>query len=333
MTGHTAPEQAPKSELYRHTFRSIDAMSEAVRRARPNRSWQANQLSAGLGSGRVAALITPTTRLTATEILGDVEVKASDEILAFGINIGTSGQLRQWDRPADRGMVLLYTPGAEHRGTYFQAASYISMDIDAGMLFAEALTAGFPIDETMVATSRLLAGRLDSRSVGWLARIARRLHHGRLPTLPPGMRLESLILAKLLPMMAFSETPRLRQGAAEATRIVSRARAFIETEIAEPIPVDDICRAAGCSRSALYRAFETCLGESPQNYVLKLRLNRVREDLASPSEAVRTVTIVSHRWGITELGRLANRYRAQFGELPSETLARRLRVASDRHPR
>ncbi len=65
------------------------------------------------------------------------------------------------------------------------------------------------------------------------------------------------------------------------------------------------------------------LGETPQSYVLKMRLNRIRQDLASPAEAERTVTTVSHQWGIPELGRLAARYRQQFGELPRETLARR----------
>lgn len=69
------------------------------------------------------------------------------------------------------------------------------------------------------------------------------------------------------------------------------------------------------------------MNDTPQQFILKLRLNRIRRDLATADEAERTVTVVSMRWGITELGRLAHRYREQFGELPSETL-RRSRGAS-----
>ena len=66
------------------------------------------------------------------------------------------------------------------------------------------------------------------------------------------------------------------------------------------------------------------MGETPQQFILNLRLNRIRRELVhSEEEEERTVTVVSMRWGITELGRLAARYREQFGELPSETLRRR----------
>lgn len=90
--------------------------------------------------------------------------------------------------------------------------------------------------------------------------------------------------------------------------------------------------ASFASRRTLYRAYAETLDETPQSYILKLRLNRIRRDLAAPNEAMRTVTVVSNHWGIPELGRLASRYREQFGELPRQTLARRgLAAAMDTH--
>ena len=105
--------------------------------------------------------------------------------------------------------------------------------------------------------------------------------------------------------------------------IVRTARDYIHAHLGQPIQVDELCRVAGVSRATLFRAFDQCLGESPLAYVLQLRLNRIRADLATPHEARQTVTTVSHKWGVAELGRMAERYRAQFGESPSDTLRKR----------
>jgi AraC-like DNA-binding protein len=55
---------------------------------------------------------------------------------------------------------------------------------------------------------------------------------------------------------------------------------------------------------------------------MRLRLHRIRHDLASDEERACTVALIANQWGISELGRMARRYRDLFGELPSETLAK-----------
>ncbi len=105
-------------------------------------------------------------------------------------------------------------------------------------------------------------------------------------------------------------------------RIVEQARAFIELNLPEPISVDDIAAACSTSRRTLFRAFASVLVESPQSYVHRIRLHRIRRDLASDAEMPRSVAHIANHWGIGELGRLSVAYRAQFGERPSETLAR-----------
>ncbi|MGD9511743.1 MAG: helix-turn-helix domain-containing protein [Geminicoccaceae bacterium] len=106
-------------------------------------------------------------------------------------------------------------------------------------------------------------------------------------------------------------------------RIVARARAFVLENLEHPLSVDAMAAAAFTSHRTLHRAFNTVLDETPQAFVRKLRLHRIRHDLASPAEAACTVAVVANRWGIGELGRLAGWYRDLFGELPSETLAGR----------
>jgi AraC-like DNA-binding protein len=141
--------------------------------------------------------------------------------------------------------------------------------------------------------------------------------------LPPGFHLDEMIVAAAIAQLGRSPSDEDPMQLGGYYRIVARARAYIDAHLEGPIAIDDLLAVAFASRRTLYRAFAETLDESPQSYILKLRLNRIRRDLAAPNEAMRTVTVVSNQWGIPELGRLASRYREQFGELPRETLARR----------
>jgi AraC-like DNA-binding protein len=114
-----------------------------------------------------------------------------------------------------------------------------------------------------------------------------------------------------------------RAGRTDAhAMIVRRARAYILEHLAEPICPDTLAQAAHTSRRTLFRAFAEILDDSPQIYVMRLRLHRIRHDLASDEERACTVALIANQWGISELGRMARRYRDLFGEFPSDTLAR-----------
>ena len=103
-------------------------------------------------------------------------------------------------------------------------------------------------------------------------------------------------------------------------RLVARARAWIDANLGEPIGIDAIAAAAGASRRTLSRAFFDVLEESPQAYVTRLRLHRIRSDLVAHAVSAPKIAEASNRWGICELGRMAGRYKDMFGELPSETV-------------
>ena len=111
-------------------------------------------------------------------------------------------------------------------------------------------------------------------------------------------------------------------------RLVARARAWIDDHLGEPIDIDDIAAAAGASRRTLSRAFFDVLEESPRAYVTRLRLHRIRSDLVDDAVSVPRIAEASNRWGVCELGRMAERYKAMFDELPSETVRlRKTRLA------
>ncbi|MEZ5786949.1 MAG: helix-turn-helix domain-containing protein [Xanthobacteraceae bacterium] len=105
---------------------------------------------------------------------------------------------------------------------------------------------------------------------------------------------------------------------------VQKAEAWIEANLANAIGVEDIATAIGVSPRALQTAFRRVRGYSPINAVFRRRLERSRAALvaAGPND---TVTKIATDLGFFELGRFAVRYRQEFGEKPSETLARSLR--------
>ncbi len=79
-----------------------------------------------------------------------------------------------------------------------------------------------------------------------------------------------------------------------------------------------LSHAAGYSERRVRAAFKEMTGVSPMSFMRARALHEVRRELSSGAAA--SVTDTAFRWGFTELGRFAQAYREQYGELPSETL-------------
>lgn len=106
-----------------------------------------------------------------------------------------------------------------------------------------------------------------------------------------------------------------------APRQVKRAQDFIRENAALPIALSDIAAASGVGARALQIAFKRTYGVTPMHALTRERLRRARVDLERRA-ADDSVTDVALRWGFSHLGRFSADYRAEFGELPRETLRR-----------
>lgn len=104
---------------------------------------------------------------------------------------------------------------------------------------------------------------------------------------------------------------------------VCKAEEWIDANLLDAIGVEEIATAIGVSPRALQSAFRRVRGYTPSNAILRRRLERSRAALAAagPDD---TVTKIATELGFYELGRFAVRYRQEFSEKPSETLARGL---------
>ena len=117
---------------------------------------------------------------------------------------------------------------------------------------------------------------------------------------------------------ARSDRTRQAQG-----QIVKVAEEYALAHADERIYVTDLCKVAAVSERTLEYAFKEIAGLTPMNYLVRLRLHRVRQALLAAAPEATTVSIEALNWGFWHFGEFSRAYRECFGELPSDTLRRR----------
>lgn len=116
---------------------------------------------------------------------------------------------------------------------------------------------------------------------------------------------------------------RERGNASSRRRLVVLTHELVERRPDEPPSVPELCQALHVSRRTLQYAFEDEVGVNPIAYLRSVRLNGVRRTLREGGGGL-TVQRAAAHWGFWNLSAFAADYRRQFGERPSETLARAL---------
>lgn len=103
-------------------------------------------------------------------------------------------------------------------------------------------------------------------------------------------------------------------------RTVQAAQRMIEDRLPEAIQLGEICSEIDVSRRTLERAFREHMGLSPWAYILTRRLLHARRILRQSRPEETTVGSAAIAAGLAHAGRFSTRYRALFGEHPSDTL-------------
>ncbi len=98
------------------------------------------------------------------------------------------------------------------------------------------------------------------------------------------------------------------------------------SDIDQSLSISDLARQNGVPERTLRTAFQKCYGLSPVKYLRIHRLHQARQLLLASCPDETTVTQIGFGLGFWELGRFASAYRQLFGELPSETLRKPVRV-------
>jgi AraC-like DNA-binding protein len=136
---------------------------------------------------------------------------------------------------------------------------------------------------------------------------------------------EHLVIHGLLDILWNATHPHCNFGGIRLSgRALRAAIQFCQQNAASPISMVDIAAAANAGVRTVQRAFRAELGMSPMDYLKRVRLERVREDLLRirQGQIEGTITAVATRWGFVHLGRFSQDYRDAYGERPSDTIGR-----------
>jgi AraC-like DNA-binding protein len=312
----TAPGAATVSRGWtRVPITRIEDLSEAVYGA----GLDAMQISCGPVTGSLSFAEWDGIVLSAGRVDGTVALRGplSGDMITLGIGLELQPGSRQWLNEVSTRGLGVYLPGDDHDALYMPGSRYVTLSLTQERLEILAARQGILLDPRRLGTGidrHLLPEDLVTRLRAWFDDIHEAAPAARSPA-ETGASLLPAILAHV------ARPPHIRTDGVNRSGyalVVARARDFIFANLDRPLSIDVIAAAANASQRTLYRAFTTVLDETPQSYVRKVRLHRIRSDLATAAE----VTVAASQWGVGDFGRLSARYRALFGELPSQTLAR-----------
>jgi AraC-like DNA-binding protein len=251
----------------------------------------------------------------------------SNTMTTLGLGITMTPGSRQWLHELGSGGVGILRAADTQEANYLSGSLYAAVTLHADQLEEIAADRGLVLDAKQLGGSGLSPHLLSNTNLGVLQREFTRVHTDDEQSLQNAAILGRFLLNCLIDHLA--RQPRPQAGPRNTNgheRIVARAQHYIMEHLEVPLSISAIARAAFASQSTLYRAFHEVLDETPQSFIRKMRLNRIRRDLATEDEARCTITILANRWGVGELGRFAGWYRELFGELPSLTRARRMAI-------
>ncbi len=97
-------------------------------------------------------------------------------------------------------------------------------------------------------------------------------------------------------------------------RRLCRGRDLLVAEYRSRVLLEHAAREACLSEFHFHRLFRNTFGETPHDFLTRLRMDRARQMLASE----RPVTEVCFEIGYESLGSFSTKFRAQFGRSPVE---------------
>ncbi|MBP2455416.1 AraC family transcriptional regulator [Mycolicibacterium lutetiense] len=305
--------------LVRTPITRLEDLGDAVNQA----GLKAFQLSGAAPSGSLLHAAHAGVALSSGQFDSRVQIGGalSDEAISICVGLQIPPRNRLMLRDIDTGIVSLFRPGDEQEAFHDHNTRYAVITLSEETLESEAERLGLPFSPNAFRHTGIHPQPMARTHLTAISTVLARLHQADSQT-----RLDSAALADIVAALIghFSQRPAplILRPLRQREKIVELTRTHIDQNLDQHLDTEDLARRAGVSRRTLTRAFEETLGESPRSYVTRMRLHRIRCDLLAADPRATTIADVSNQWGISELGRMSARYRALFGELPSQTRLR-----------
>lgn len=238
--------------------------------------------------------------------------------LMLCLTLGSGSRL--WHDKAKVCEAVVVMPTGDFDAIFAGRSAYVAATLTEDRLRSEIVRPGYWCDHGTSGRATIRRDTIPSPDVEEIRRQVTLIHRSSSNAVRPG--LGSAILRLLIGRFARSSSTSDTFLSSRKAGIVRQARDYIDENLSAPIRMADLVLATGVSARTLHRAFKDILEETPQGYVRRARLHRVRRDLVSWRRLNCTIGDVAARWGAgSDPGRLAVRYRELFGEKPSMTLA------------
>lgn len=305
-------------------FFDVDEMCAAVR------SWQLDFLPLSLSAGttkvgriiqsRVGPLELAHARFwTSLEQNGS----APEGMLTFAVP--EAGMSRLWWRghDADRHTVLVYQPGSELR-----CFSGTDFDVHTISISEEQIGAICEINEIPVSLSKQ-RGDVFHAAGRSLDRLRTLLRRYRDEDRQSSSDSSSTIVALLASGWAARHGRVWRRPTMRARdRAIHKSLELMEASDLAALSPPQLSAHSGVSLRTLEYAFLDRFEMTPAAFLKARRMAAVRDELLRYGPDEEMVTDVMARWGFWHTGQFAKDYRLAFGELPSQTLRERRRLAA-----
>jgi len=150
-------------------------------------------------------------------------------------------------------------------------------------------------------------------------------HSGRLEgvTAPYEVGAATIALARALIASVAGAERHAREALADT--LLLRVQSYVHTHLGDPLlGPGRIAAAHAVSVRHLYQVFADA-GLSLEQWIIGLRLEAARGELARPESRHRTIAAVARRWGFADASHFTHRFREAYGTTPREWRARHSR--------
>jgi AraC-like DNA-binding protein len=141
---------------------------------------------------------------------------------------------------------------------------------------------------------------------------------------------EHLALSLLLGLRHSHLERLLRQRTAAAPANVKRAEEFMRANAREPLTIEAIASAGGCSVRALQLVFRSFRGTTPMAALQRIRLEAARAEILRIDQA-QSLTRIAAEHGFSNASRFAQLFHRTYGAYPSEALRARRGLLIEQH--
>lgn len=284
-----------------------------------------SQLSSGAFRGGVSMLGLPGMRLFVEKM--NQSVYQSGQIagmrLGFGVAARASGKCSMCGERAQTSDLIVFSGAGGFEFISPRDFIFLGVELDLAELSLDIAGLAQALESRLHARRKVM--RLDPRHAGGLARLFKSMFQPGGPAggpMPSQNRLKAMqrqFLGSFIDDIDATSAPDLRgQPGGNHWAIIRQIRESVIDKPDCPLTVGELTLQLNLSRRTIQNAVANTLDMTPLTFLRALRMSEVRREIATAASVTETAT----RWGFWHFGYFARDYRAMFGELPSDTLAR-----------